>query len=603
MVGSNLLQIGMNQDADSKFQEKGSYRLALNAVLENTEGEHPSLTNELGTKLCIDLGYTLIGSVLLDNDTFVLFSTDNTTSEIGLFNSESCTYTSLINEPCLNFSTQNQIKALFKVIRGCERVIYFTDGVNSYRRINIDALTSYYEDGVFDCDKVKYSRPASVPKIDIASVSSSGQLKVGAYQFAVRYLDEELNTTNFFHVTRPVLIYDNSLSDFYDGIDGAINVIASLDESGSVPLVNKAIDIDLTNVDDSFNFVQIAVLISASTTGLVSESYVTAPIQISSNSLSYTLSSLSSDLLTIDFQEVFIDNPIIDKVVAHEQTGTRLYIGNLSSTVYDYADFQRTTNNISVEYVTENVDWKDTGVLGNSKNPLTTFYKQSFPSDEILDLSVQYLYKDGSTSPLFHIPGREATLNDRVVLPYSASNPDMVHLPEAASYEKWQVYNTAVGGILGYYESTNDYPLTADCSEERIFPTGKIRHHRTPSRRSEKLYEEGEINLIGLKFSNIVYPSPDIIGHRFYVAARNANNTSTLDVGVISGYLTAGAGSGTTNLIYQHLYGGLYNSPDDTVAIFRSPKSLPSKFIPGSYFELLGKLNAPTLSDRSGEYD
>jgi len=595
---------GMNQDVDPKFQEKGTYRFALNAVVEDTSPAEVSVSNELGNTLCANIPYTIIGHILIEDGKFIIFSTDNTDSEIGIFDPHSCSYSTLINTPCLNFNTAHQVKGLFKIIKGCERVIYFTDAYNNYRRINIDSLTSYRLDtGDWDCRRFDYSISSSVPKIEISNVSDGGGLlKIGAYQFSARYLDSDLNPTNFFHVTRPVLIYDEALGSFYDGIDGAINIIASADESGARPLTSKSINLSLENLDQAFSYVQLAVLISANTSGQISESYTLAPLAITGTEVPYLFTGINSfEPIQIDVQDVVIDSPVLERVVAHEQSGGRLYVANLESDFYDYAEFQRSANNITSEFVTSDVIVESTTTLGNSKNPLTTFYKQSFASDEVYAVAIQYIFANGTFSPLFHVPGREADLIDRVVLTYDPLNLDMQHLPSATSYEYWQIYNSAYAtGKLGYFESRQDYPSTLDCDNVRIFPTGKVRYHKTPSRRLVELYRDGEITLIGLEFANITYPSTDVVGHRFYVARRTEANSSTLDMGVISGYFTAGSGGNTNNLIFKTLDEG--DIPIE-YGNFLSPKTLASRYLNGSYFEMVARYENVPSSLKQGEYD
>ncbi len=51
MITSNLLMKGMNQDIHPKFQAEGTYRTALNAVLETELGEAPTISNELGNEV------------------------------------------------------------------------------------------------------------------------------------------------------------------------------------------------------------------------------------------------------------------------------------------------------------------------------------------------------------------------------------------------------------------------------------------------------------------------------------------------------------------------------------------------------------------------
>lgn len=52
MINSNNFVKGINQDIHPKYQQEGTYRYALNAVLETAQGDQPSISNELGNIYC-----------------------------------------------------------------------------------------------------------------------------------------------------------------------------------------------------------------------------------------------------------------------------------------------------------------------------------------------------------------------------------------------------------------------------------------------------------------------------------------------------------------------------------------------------------------------
>lgn len=196
-IKPNVFNAGINLDVIPYSQPEGTYRYALNATKLSSTGDLTALTAELGNTLKKTITYTPIGAKLLGSDEFIVFSTDNVDSEIGLYNRRSNSYTALINAQCLNFSTEHPVDAQFRLLKGCERVVYFTDEFNNYRVINIDNLQELKdESGNWDCNKLELARPVNSPKIDVQSVEDQGgNLKVGAYQFAIRYLDSYLSAT------------------------------------------------------------------------------------------------------------------------------------------------------------------------------------------------------------------------------------------------------------------------------------------------------------------------------------------------------------------------------------------------------------------------
>lgn len=82
---SRLLNKGMVQDINIKFQEEGTYRFALNAVLESEDGQLGTMLNEQSNKLCgqVPEGFTVIGHCLINDSRVVLFAASATESYIG----------------------------------------------------------------------------------------------------------------------------------------------------------------------------------------------------------------------------------------------------------------------------------------------------------------------------------------------------------------------------------------------------------------------------------------------------------------------------------------------------------------------------------------
>lgn len=46
---------GLNLDSPNKLQPDGTYRFALNAILETIEGDYGSISNERGVEFCLGL--------------------------------------------------------------------------------------------------------------------------------------------------------------------------------------------------------------------------------------------------------------------------------------------------------------------------------------------------------------------------------------------------------------------------------------------------------------------------------------------------------------------------------------------------------------------
>ena len=141
---------GLVTDTNKTNQPKGTYSYALNTVNETAEGDVYYRSNEKGNIKCastyiptLGKNFIPIGHINLTKDEVILFlaSEDGSNSVIALYK-QPCELQVILAEPCLNFSTKHQIKGVWRLRKGCDRVIYFVDGNNPDRCINIDDILS-----------------------------------------------------------------------------------------------------------------------------------------------------------------------------------------------------------------------------------------------------------------------------------------------------------------------------------------------------------------------------------------------------------------------------------------------------------------------------
>lgn len=573
---SNQLSAGLNTDTHPKFQPNGTYRFALNATIETREGDYGTLSNEIGNVTCLELPYgtKIIGHATTENEEIVLFlfhkSSISPLHEIGIYNPLTCTYITIGRGNCLNFSDQHQINAFVRIRNGCERVVYFTDNYNPYRVANLTNTSDWVVPGsteISDCSKIKFTRDYKHPLIALGPNSNAGGLlSVGTYNFSIRLIDLENNPTNWMAITRPVaiaeetykLIENKSTNGSYDG---GSNII---DDIGYVPKTNKSIELKLNNLDTRFRKYQVAVIKRLSTSGAITGVDILTSQNITSPNLNFIYTGIDSQIENqTSIDEILAETVSINKVKAHAQLDSRLYLGNIENTLVDYTGFQRHATKIKVEYVkTMDEDYKR-----KAKQPGYYFGDGSFLSDEIYALGVVYVFKDGTTSPVFHIPGRAADTNIKGSNFFFTSNwkdtDDVTGNPNVFNplkTKRWQVYNTCtlyntpipghdVTGLMGYYETNTTYPIVdAPCDTD---PTGywgnnrygepiiagvtKIRHHRMPDA-TMRVDPDGAPPTTeyktGVYFTmSFNYPHPDIVGH-YYVHSDRTFEKTIVDKGV-----------------------------------------------------------------------
>jgi len=108
-VETNTFIKGMNKDFNPSYEPKQSWSHARNAANNSVDGDVGLIGNEPANLACANVPYTIIGTIHLYADQWVLYSTDNVNSEIGLFDDSECKYETLLNAPCLNFNKENLI--------------------------------------------------------------------------------------------------------------------------------------------------------------------------------------------------------------------------------------------------------------------------------------------------------------------------------------------------------------------------------------------------------------------------------------------------------------------------------------------------------------
>jgi hypothetical protein len=549
----------ISQDTDPLYQPQGSARFILNGVLNTRHGSKRTIATEEGNNLCIDfttegyLGYSLIGTHRLSDNSVVLFLTDDTHSVIGL--QKNCKFQLLVNADCLNFQTTKRISALSKVFDGCGTVLYFTDSYNAYRSINIDNLEQYLLPGEtissanisgagWDCGLFKHFYDYDFPSINLVKVNDAGgSLRLGVFTFSARYIDNDGNATNWIPFTSEIPITNgvvgtNSDLTQFDLLQGGEN-----DDTGST---GKSITLQATNLDSRFAFVQFAVIEYTEGIQTPINYYILEQVAISGTSVNYTYSGFNRNIhsaATLD--ELTIPTVTIDTVHTHAQVGGRLFFANVKEYSRDWSKFQREALKIKSSWVSTAIDnFSQIYTTPATRRAYYYFDNKSYMRDEIYAFGIVYVFKDGSMSPVFHIPGTAADTTERLAAlatfqanPHNRQNggtlvdrqlltvvttpasqtalevaeADVRHLglSNGDTVERWKVFNTAIlqsyttpyanggtyshnvaSGMMAFWEcETSVYPEDVDCNGDYIYAEDAwgntlagtpIRHHKFP---------------------------------------------------------------------------------------------------------------------------
>jgi len=565
---------GLRTDYLPTEQPKESVTFALSGILES-EGNILNYQNELGNSLVYehpDTDKKIIGHCNLTDNRIVLFFKGQT-DEIGLLQNNS--YTPLVSN--INFGFNNRVKTTWKTIRGCEEIVYFIDGENPDRFINVTDLDVHKND-LDDFDTELFSLNPSVQEIlidNIEVLEGGGELEVGSYYIVAELLDDSLNSIAFSQVSNQINITTN------EGIGGFNNDATS---DGGVEPSSKSIQITLSNIDTSYSFVRIYAITKRTGRGFTNEVYAKNDLlEVTDSSLTYTLNNINDQDTRESLDTIRVDNRFYQTSKEILQVDRRLVRANVTSKSVDYSNFQRTVNQILVKPSIRTINKVEL-------TPDTT----TFQPDEIYALGIRFKFKEGNYSPVFHIPGKQATSFDKEQVSPDINDTD---LDSFETLPRWKYENTGSLNQMGYYEVSTRYSERVDCNNQPVFGDlagTPIRHHKMPD---IQIFDGDNVNLLGLTFSQIDYPNDDIIDHEIVIVPRG-NNKTVVDEGI-----AVGKGFEDEN---QQLY-GLIDIPEyDHVqgnGVFANPDNEDYEFKVSEDDDTLQIISPTFLTDSNRNYD
>jgi hypothetical protein len=531
-------------------QPDNSWPFALNVIQSTEENQLTSVSSEPGNRLIVSLrnNFEIIGEIYFDNKVIV-FSTDNTTSEIGLL--ENDRYTRLY-EGTLNFSKDHNILGQHRILAGCDDVFYFMDGINPDRYFNLNEIPSTDEE-------FNILRNALEPTINVTINNTGGRMPSSAVSFQLQYINLQGDVFDVSEPTVGLPVYNDTISST---------------AQGSTTVTNKSATLSITNIDTRFPYVRLVAIHNVEGNY---EAYQIDNIITIDESLEIIYPGPTENDIRIDNREIQVGKSIYNTSLVSEQVLGRLLRANVQEITQDYSTHQRLVNQIVTEAVQVAVS-KD----NFSQDP--EFYKNNmtFQSDEVYAIGIRFTDSTNilPATPVYHVPGRAALDTELDEVTYNEE-----------TYLRFQIENTADLGpdtnSMGYYQSTSNYPDITDCNGEAIYGDlagTPVRHHRIPSRRNVPLEIGNEIFLIHLNFSNIQYPE-GYDGYEMFYVERTDNNSTVLDSGFLNSTTLENV-QNSAELNYVH-FGGFDTSGGLTnVGAFLSPRSLLEDNIRGNYFDV-----------------
>lgn len=476
---------GLHQDNIPELQPDQTLRFALNSTKETQLGNRPARSVEQANEIYAALkeNYIPIGKVYIGNNRTVIFSVsqDNSTSEIGILDDNN-TYVEIVNDTTSNdenkltFKTEYQIDATFRLRRGCDETIYFTDGFNPPRYFNISQPEDFKDSqGRWVARSFNLIKTFNkIPEVqDVSVIENSGSLAPGSYSIMIQYLDDDFNGTAFLTEIPNINIYNDSLSDNYNNIKGSSNIGENASDPYNYDNTNKAIRVSYTNFDTSFNFYRLAFIRFTSNAGTATQVRYTDPIDINTNTFIYTGQN-ATVAGTLDELALSAQAPALLKAKNITQLENRLLLSNTVGQEANFCRLQRFASKIKADCIVKDTILTTVQDEHNPKNPLVKFNGLSYQPGEVYSFGISYVFEDMTQSPVYHIPGKSPTVD-----------PNTVYAPGTNVYPMSNNNNTNQSEFYTDNSSCNGNSYWGLDTEGDTLLGQEVRHHRFPTRNSE----------------------------------------------------------------------------------------------------------------------
>jgi len=480
--------VGLNMDQTLNQIKPGTLTYALNAALENFDASSVNYQNEQGNEFCLQFpsGYHLIGTHFIaeqNKHIFFITNPELENSQIGYMDNNDCIYNIYIEAPCLNFNVKYPIHKIVHKITNCGTEIYWTDGYNPRRYLDLNNIpfvlaplsqfcSPTYTDEI-DCNQLKMQPNFNIPELSIIDVTTGGELIAGTYQFAIQYADPAGNPyTSYYSVTNPTPIADIFLT--------TVNF--------NYP-VGKSIVVNINNLDISGQFQYYNLAVIKTINDITSVELVgTYFINNDNMQITYTGQNVEQERLVI--ADIFEKYPYYD--IAQDLTAVQdiLVWDNLTS--IDRINYQKIASGINLLWETYKMPADE-----DYSDELNATNLRGYLRDEVYAFEIVFLLKNGKQTDGFHIPGRALSVNELSKPNIEITDPDFIGEPEPdTTYSPyWKIYNTAsvIGAATGikignatpyeygefaYWESTEVYPCNVDVWGD--LANTPIRHHKFP---------------------------------------------------------------------------------------------------------------------------
>lgn len=341
---------------------------------------------------------------------------------------------------CLNFSINHPIHEsdiqLKDEVAG--KVLYWTDGYNPPRYLQLDRLEIYTENvdqctgevirTCLDCEKMRIWPLFNKPCLEVDVLQNGGNLKAGMYEVLIAYCSQSGDEiSDYFSLTNPIAIHDSN------------NNI--LDQTNLDYQTNLAIRLNVIDTDETYEYFKIAVIYRNGLDGAISaRQYDIYPI---------TTNSIS--IATLNDKPVMAINDLLSRRVSY-LTSRGLSSGNGYLFHYGMTAHREINLQPVVSLMGTFVKWATLQADENLyENGANVAKYRSYMRDEVVPLSIKFFLDGGFETANFLFVPRPPRPDEIVELgngyAEDSNNQSILeHAPDCSGNERnkrWQFENTA----------------------------------------------------------------------------------------------------------------------------------------------------------------
>lgn len=605
-----MLPYKIVQDLNPASAPENSSTLNVNV---NFDILKQTLINEQGFDKLSTTGKEIIGSCILPDNSVCIFSIvinqGISYSEIGVITDT--TYRIVVRDKAaavsLGFTTEHQIKAESKVNFNGDYIIYWVDGFNPDRWLNITnpqidiefvSFLGEYVPSIANVEQLSLMfgfTPVKGEYIDsTATTITGGSLAAAVYYIVCTYGDKYKNFTQTLYVSSPIPVTDSNEPFDFNYIGSKAGIIT-----------NKAISISINSSRLNFEYDYIRVQVIKKENQVLS-AWLFGEFLFGNSNFKCVIDELKNE---ISIDSVLVNLANYNSSLAITQLDDVLYKANLKSD--EEFDFQPYVNNTRINYIQKPIDLSLTTQGKNYKDPNMCFYSKGFMYDEVYAFYQAFIIEENGKeyeTAAYHIPGRFraqplnlgpqnpsvqedallSTLVDFAQDGYvgNANAPVEALLSVSPLAKVFHAVDTAnrvglgTSSNMAYWENENETYANLDKwklkNADGTFFSGltnvgkKVRHHKFPEAynaadSNKNMHPNNTnyniVNILGVELSNVVIPN-EYVGKvkkiKLYYAKRDFNNRTILGQSLLS-TLNAIHDSGTNATARGNLFNSVGN--------------------------------------------